>query len=120
GLRPSELDYAVAGFEDMCQAMGYALMRAHALKQPPPSFDGVYAAWLASSIRLSHQVYPYRHHNEDWQVQILNNAYGRCGLMVRTVNNVACLHDAVYACPVEHMMGKLLQQVAERVSLAVG
>jgi hypothetical protein len=112
GLREVEIDFAVAGFGDVCRALLYALLRARAENRPIPTFIQVYAEWLNSTIRVSQAVYIYEHEDEKWRVQIVNHAYGRIGICVQTGSMIHYVHDGVYGCPAEGYMVALLTDVA--------
>lgn len=111
GLRPSELGFAVAGFADACQAYAYALIGARAQGQALPSWEGVYGAWVAQSYRVANIPYLYDHQGQTWQVFMARTVYGRCGLVVHTASDVYDVEDAVYTCPAEHWMGRLLARL---------
>jgi hypothetical protein len=61
GLKDVEIEFAVAGFGDVCQALLYAMLRGNA------DFRQVYAEWLNSSIRLYGQPYDYEHEGQTWR-----------------------------------------------------
>ena len=65
GLRPAEIDFAVSGFGDLCQNLGYELMRLYALRQPVSDdlAESVYRHWLNSSCRISTAQHSYQHDN---------------------------------------------------------
>jgi hypothetical protein len=111
GLKDVEIEFAVGGFSDVCQAMGYALLRAQAAGEPGPDFNRVYADWLDSTTRVFSQVHPYTHEGETWQVQIVAHAYGRAGLLIQTPTTTHYVHDAALGCPAEGFMAALLAEV---------
>lgn len=112
GLREAEVEFAVAGFTDVNQALMYALVRSQAANQPPPDFDAIYAEWLQSTVRLSQHPHAYAHEDETWQAQMINHAYGRIGLKITTPDAVHYVHDTTYACPAEGYMRQLLNSLA--------
>jgi hypothetical protein len=112
GLREPEVEFAVAGFGDVCRTWAYALIRG---RGTVPDFASVYMEWLNASVRISSQEHVYTAHGETWHVRILNAIYGRIGLEVKTPSEILYIADSVYACPVEGFMADLLQEVAERL-----
>lgn len=141
GLRSVEIDFAAAGFEDVGQALAYALIRARATgslaavhAEPDTVFEKIYAEWLDSSIRVAHTQLPFRTGECAGYVQIVSNAYGRIGLRVVLVapagtpaetpageavtegeTEALFVADPVYACPAQGYMQGLLRAVAGRV-----
>lgn len=115
GLREVEIDFAAAGFGDVCQAWVYALVHAQASRQPPPPFKQVYAEWLYSTIRQSALVHRY----QDWQVQMITHAYGRIGLAASRGDQTFYVYDAALACPAEGYMLTLLSDVTAQIAKAV-
>jgi hypothetical protein len=115
-LRDNEIEFAVAGFHDVLQAVVYELIRARAAQHPPASFESLYAAWIHSTIRLSHTVhlYPYRD-QPTWEVQVLTHVYGRFGMVIQTVDGTRCVYDAALACPALGYMGSLLAETADAI-----
>ena len=114
-LKQVEIDFAVAGYGDMTRAWLYAIIPAVTSQQAKPAFAQVYADWLNQSIRISSQIHEYAHHNETWQIQILNNVYGRFGLQVKRGEQVDYVADAIYTCPAEGFMFALLKDVADQL-----
>jgi hypothetical protein len=110
GLRPVEVDFAVAGFADVTQAFAYALVRAR-LGGDPPDFDTIYQAWLESSARVAYTVHEYTHNERVWQVQVVSHAYGRAGLIAESDGEIYYVADATIACPAEGFMAGLLREV---------
>jgi hypothetical protein len=106
GLRETEIDFAVNGFDDMLRRWCY---------QPGPAdFETVYAGWLADSVRLSTQVHVYEHAGQVFHVQILNNLYGRIGLRVSPpAGEPVEVLDGALACPAQGFMQGLLREVVE-------
>lgn len=115
GLKDVEIDYAVAGFSDVCTALVYSMLRARAAGEPAPTFRQVYAAWLNSTVKISNTVHSYVHEGETWQVQIINQAYGRVGLMITMRQGTYYVQDGALGCPAEGFMLLLLSEVAERM-----
>lgn len=111
-LKPEEIDFAVAGFEDVCRALMYALIQAHATHTPPPDFGSIYAAWLDGTTRLSQKAHTYQYQGMVWTVHIVNHAYGRVGLIVEDGRLAHYVRDASLACPAEGFMFGLLGEVA--------
>ncbi|MCI0709329.1 MAG: hypothetical protein L0154_04120 [Chloroflexi bacterium] len=119
GLKVVEVEYAVAGFGDVLRNWVYALIRAQSARVEPPDFQQVYHDWLNSSARLSQRVHDYDHRQQQWQVQIVNNAYGRVGLRVQRGDMVDYVDDGVYACPAEGYMTVLLAEIAARFAVGL-
>lgn len=105
-LRDVEIDFAVAGFSDVCYAVVYTLLRGSA-----PPFEAIYGAWLDSTARVSQTIHPYR----DWQVRIVTHAYGRAGMIVSAGAETFYVQDSALACPAEGFMAALLGEVANRI-----
>ena len=114
-LKQVEIDFAVAGFGDMTRAWLYAIIPAVTSQQDKPSFTQVYSDWLTQSIRVSSQVHEYPYHQDTWQIQILNNVYGRFGLQVKRGGKVDYVADAIYTCPAEGFMFSLLKDVTSQL-----
>jgi hypothetical protein len=115
GLKDVEIEFAVAGFGDVCQALLYAMLRARAAGMPMPDFRQVYADWLNSSIKLYGERYDYAHEGQTWRVTLLVHAYGRAGLIVETGDTTHYVYDPALACPAEGYMAALLAEVAARI-----
>ncbi|MDX2162363.1 MAG: hypothetical protein SF162_13635 [bacterium] len=114
GLKPAEIEYAAAGMNAVCQAYGYALLRAHLGGDPTPAFESVYQTWLDESVRIASPVYPYpvgEACESVWGVQVVANAYGRVGLIVAMETETAYVYDPALACPAEGFMVGLLRDV---------
>ncbi|MFN8449487.1 MAG: hypothetical protein U0521_13095 [Anaerolineae bacterium] len=56
------------GSPDVCQAVLYAIMRAHGAAPPP--FEAIYGEWLDQTARVPQRFSAYAH----WQVQIVTHA----------------------------------------------
>jgi len=116
GLRDVEIGYATSGFGDMLNAWLYEQMRAHQTKSIAMPFDQVYADWVANSGRRSEKMYVYPHQNMEWQIRLLNNAYGRMGLQVDMPDKTVYVHDTAYLCPAEGFVHQLLRDVVKKLS----
>ncbi len=115
GLREPEIEFAVAGFGDVCNAYAYALLRDRAA-----DFHAVYREWLADSVRVFSSIYPYEHREEQWQVRVVAHAYGRFGLLIETPREMVAVYDPALACPAEGFMAALLTDVCSGVARALG
>jgi hypothetical protein len=116
GLKRTEIEFASSGFDDMLQAAFYAWARARLAKIPPPTFEAVYHAWLADSVRVSSTVHPYAHGGALWQVRVLNTIYGRAGLVVTLEKgHTVYVLDSALACPAEGFMVHLLKQTYKKL-----
>jgi hypothetical protein len=120
GLKDVEIEFAVAGFGDVCQALLYALLRARAGGNPLPDFHQLYGEWLDSSVRIFGETYEYTHAGQTWRVRLLAHAYGRAGLIVDTGAETHYVYDPSLGCPAEGYMAALLSDVAERIIAATG
>lgn len=120
GLREPEVDFAMAGFGDVCQQWIYTLIYAQATKTPPPLFTQIYQDWLMNSLRVAQTRYPYVHAGETWFVQIISHAYGRIGLQIQRGNVLDYVLDMRLACPAENFMDALLATVADHIQQACG
>lgn len=118
GLRDAEIDYAAAGFEDVCRGLCDALVRAAVSDADAPDFNAIYGAWLAESVRCSAREHEYSHRDEAWTVRVINNVYGRIGLKVERGESVEWVYDGALACPAEGFMYGLLAAVAEKIIAA--
>jgi hypothetical protein len=121
GLRPAEIDFAVAGFQDVLHAAGYHLLQlAHTHRHNPAligqhfDFAGVHQTWLDESVRISATVHSYLSGDNQFQVRVIYYAYGRVGLEV-TVPTGECFYvtDLRLACPASGFMETLEEQVAQ-------
>ncbi len=118
GLKEEEIEYAVAGFRDVCQALVYAMIRARAAGTSLPDFHHVYYDWLSETARISSHVHHYIHHSEIWAVQVLHHAYGRTGLVIWMDDGTHYVQDNTLGCPAEGYIAALLGEVAERILAA--
>jgi hypothetical protein len=115
GLREAEIEFAVAGFGDVCNAYAYALLRDRAAH-----FQTVYRDWLGDSVRVFSTVYAYEHAGERWQVRVAAHAYGRFGLLIETPRGSHAVYDPALACPAKGFMAALLSEVCAGLAQAVG
>lgn len=114
GLRDVEVDFAVAGFTDLCQTMLYARMSARSYGGGR-GFEEIHTEWLNNSVRVSKQVHTYTHEGRLWAVQIVNHIYGRVGLMIRIGETTHYVRDSSLACPAEKFIEGLAREVAEQL-----
>jgi hypothetical protein len=119
GLRPSEISYAVIGFNDVCQQVIHALLSARMRNMPPPTFDTVYTRWLNSTLAVSQNYFDTTHGGESWRVHLVRHIYGRMGLVVHRPQDTDYVYDPAISCPAEAYMGSLLRRVAERLTAAI-
>jgi hypothetical protein len=115
GLKDVEIDYAVGGFSDVCQAYAYALVRAHAEQQPAPDFRAVYGEWLNGTAKIFAEQYTYAHQDQQWIIHIVAHAYGRIGLLIQAGDQHYAIYDPALACPAEGFMTTLLSEVVARM-----
>jgi len=115
GLREAELDFAVAGFTAINQLMMDNLFRSRAMKQAPSSFSTVYNQWLYESVRVARRMFPYEHHAETWQIQIVRHAFGRVGLIIQTATVTYYVQDGRFACPAQGFMLRLCAELASAI-----
>jgi len=113
GLREEEIMFAVNGFDAVNHKVLFALVRD---AKNPPKFSELYQSWLDESVRVSQQVHEYVHQGAAWQVNVLNNAYGRVGLRVETGDGLYYVRDEALSCPAAGFMYGLLHGVYERVA----
>ncbi len=109
-LHDVEIEFAAAGFADVCQAVIYARLR----DATPPPFEAIYGAWLDQTARVSQTLHPYR----DWQVQMVTHAYGRAGMIVHRADQTDYVQDSSLGCPAEGYMAALLAEVAQHILTA--
>lgn len=113
-LREAEIEFAVAGFGDVCNAYAYALLRDRAA-----SFEVVYRDWLAASARVFSGVHRYEHRGEQWRARVIAHAYGRFGLLIETPRGTFAVYDPALACPAEGFMSALLSDVCAGLARAL-
>lgn len=119
GLQTVEVDFAVAGFEDVMHSVAYRLLE---LKHTSPhnpiqireqfDFQSIYRTWLTDTIRLSTRRHTYFHEDKQFEIRVVNHAYGRVGLEVRDGEVVYYVVDKELACPAESYMENLCREVA--------
>ena len=102
GLREVEIEYAAAGFADVCQSVVYARVRGDEL-----AFEAVYGAWLDQTARVSQTVHPYNGGN----IRLVTHAYGRAGMIVQAGDETYYVSDSTLGCPAEGYMAALLADV---------
>jgi len=120
GLRSVEVDFAVAGFEDVLRATVYHLYQLRVTYPQDVAkirqlfdFETVYQNWLAGSTHVSAKIYIYPHDNHTFQIQLLNDAYGRMGMQVRVSDQTYYVMDTSLGCPAAKFMHGLCTAVAE-------
>jgi hypothetical protein len=128
GLKDVEIEFAVAGLSDVCQALAYALLRTDSpsLRSGEGAgewgsrdfFHPIYTQWLDNSLKVFTQTYSYAHAAENWQIQIFAHAYGRAGLVVRRPDVTDYVYDPALGCPAEGFMTALLGEIAARMLAA--
>lgn len=118
-LKDVEIEFAVAGFGDVLRRMIYQMIPAKASQQDMPSFENIYGDWVNDSIRISSQIHEFQHRGETWQIQVINQVYGRVGLQVTTAYDVVYVADGVYLCPAEGFMYTLLKDVIHKIWIAI-
>jgi hypothetical protein len=122
GLRAVEIDFAVAGFEDMLQAAAYRLIQlSQKYRQEPARIEGkfdfgeVYQTWLDDSVRISAKTYLYHWRETEFKVRVLNYIYGRVGLEVAVAGQRYYVLDTGLACPAASYMRGLCGEVAQKI-----
>ncbi len=115
GLKEVEIEYAVAGFADVNQALLYDLLRhRHAPKKL--DFATIYYTWLNHSVRVSSTLHDVVHNDRRWLIQIVNHAYGRVGFIIHMEDKTThYVQDTVYTCPAEGFMFTLLSELASNI-----
>lgn len=120
GLRPPEIEFAVAGFEDILRSVVYKLIQLrhlyrHDIKQIEQTFDfsAIYQDWLDDSTRLSGVTHTYPHASTQFEVKVLYNVYGRVGLAVTVQAETHYIYDPALGCPAANYMMTLGEAVAE-------
>ena len=122
GLRAVEIDFAVAGFQDVLQAAAYQLIQLVQLYRAEPGqiaeqfdFSAVYQSWLDDSVRISTTIHLYRQGETEFKVRVLNNIYGRVGLAIEAAGEIYYVLDMGLACPAASYMRGLCGEVAQRL-----
>ena len=118
-LKEEEIDFAVNGFEDIGQQIVYAIIHAKNTRTPMTDFNMIYEAWLDGTVRVSTRIYEYDHNGTTWRIKIINNIYGRVGLVIDTGDETFYVRDAALACPAQGFMYNMMKEVAERVRIAI-
>lgn len=106
GLRDVEIEYAAAGFADVCQAVVYARVRGGNV-----AFEAIYGTWLDQTARVSQTVHLYN----GWQIRLVTHAYGRAGIIVQAGDETYYVSDSALGCPAEGYMAALLAEVCARI-----
>ncbi len=114
-LKAVEITFAVTGFNGVCEAVAFALLRAQVDHVPPRSFAAIYADWLDDSVRVAMTPYSYHHAGGRWSVRVVQHAYGRVGLLVERADLTDAVYDPALGCPVEGFMASLLSEVGARM-----
>jgi hypothetical protein len=116
GLKEVEIEYAVAGFADVNQALLYELLRQPKTSAAKPDFAIIYRTWLNHSVRVSSTIHAMTHNQCHWSIQIVNHAYGRVGLIIHIENDQTYyVQDSTYTCPAEGFMFTLLAELANSI-----
>jgi hypothetical protein len=115
GLRQPEIEFAVSGLGDVCRALVYGVIYAHAQKHPLPKFDDLYRDWLYSTVRVAGMTHRYQHHDQVWKVYVISHAYGRVGLRIEINDQPHYVIDNRLACPAERFMERLLGKIADHI-----
>jgi hypothetical protein len=116
GLREPEIDFAVAGFGDVLRMWTYRVIAWQTGNTDTPDFAAIYQTWLNDSTRLSQQQHEYEHQGDVWQVQILNDVYGRIGLRIDMLQQTVYVQDNNLACPAAGFMFRLLQDCTGHIT----
>jgi hypothetical protein len=127
GLRQVEIDFAVAGFHDLLQAIIYRLIHLVHMGQGDMvkvhsqfDFREIYLTWLSDSVRISTRVHTYVNGEQSFEVRIIYNAYGRIGLEVLAVDGQRYyVADMSLACPASGYMETLTEQVTQKLCEAL-
>ena len=127
GLRQVEIDFAVAGFHDLLQAIVYRLIQLVHICQGDMikvrsqfDFSETYLIWLSDSVRVGSRVYTYVNDGQLLEVRIIYNAYGRVGLEVLAVDGERYfVADPSLACPASGYMETLTEQVTRKLCEAL-
>jgi hypothetical protein len=117
-----EIDFAVAGFQDVLQAAAYRLIQLVQIYRAEPGqiaekfdFSAIYQNWLDDSVRISTTVHLYQQGETEFKVRVLNNIYGRVGLEVEVAGEKHYVLDMGLACPAASYMRGLGGEVAQRL-----
>lgn len=115
GLQQSEVEYAVAGFGDVCQAYIQAAMSARMRGQGMRKFAEIYQQWLDSVVFTAKEPFSYSHHGQQWQIRLVQYVYGLTGMIVQTEDETYYVFDNRLACPAEAFMTALLSDVCAKI-----
>ena len=121
GLRPVEVDFAVAGLEDILRDVTYHLIQwryrppATTSGSAPIDFEAIYQNWLDNGTRVAVKPKIYQRGDQTFQVYVIYNPYGRVGLKIEIGDQTYYVADPALACPAAAFMATL----AEEVSLAI-
>jgi hypothetical protein len=116
GLSTSEINYAVVGLGQVCQAYVHAMYTARMSGQPAPPFDPVYNDWLNHTVQVARAVFTYPHKGKLWSIRPIKHAYGLMGMVVKTPDDTYYVYDAGISCPAQHYMAVLLRDVTARMA----
>jgi hypothetical protein len=123
-LRPHDVGYAVAGFQDVLQAVVYRLLELHytdpATVRRDFEFQPIYQAWLDAGARVDTKSHSYTHARHEFVVRVIYNPYGRIGLEVEVAGGQYYLADTSLACPAGEFMEDLLRVVSKALCEAFG
>ncbi|MBE0690446.1 MAG: hypothetical protein IH587_10045 [Anaerolineae bacterium] len=119
GLRPQEVEFAVAGFADVVHKYAFSLLRAVLTGAHAPDFKSIYDGWLASGVRVLETPYAFQEGGRNWQVRIISHVYGRMGLIVQADDTTHYLYDPALTCPAEGFMMGLMDEVCEKLAAAL-
>jgi hypothetical protein len=115
GLQQSEVEYAVAGFGDVCQAYIQAAMSARMRGRGMREFREIYQQWLDSVLFIAKEPFPYTHEDQAWQIRLIQYVYGLTGMIVQTEDEIYYVFDNRLACPAEAFMSALLSDVCAKI-----
>jgi len=127
GLREMEIDFAVAGFRAITQAVADHLLRlAYAAKgdvsrvREHYNYAAVYQGWLDNSVEVSGVTHEYVNGEARFDVRVIYFAYGRVGLEVRAADaETHYVVDTSLTCPAASYMQELCGEVGGRLCEAV-
>ncbi len=126
GLKTVEIDFAVAGFHDVIQSVAYKLVQlAHTYPNNLPlalskfSFTEAYFSWLNDSVQVSTTKHVYINGDTQFEVYVVNYAYGRVGLEVHIAGDCIYVADTGLACPAAGYMQDLCADVSTAMCQAL-
>lgn len=111
GLSAEQAEFAVAGFADLLWRCAYALLDV----RRPPNFAAEIDQFLAESLHRSSAWQTVTIAGRGWQVATVSTVYGRVGLLVVCDGQRWLVRDEAYACPMAHVMNRLVLAVARRL-----